>query len=122
MTASLTIPAIPDEDHAVDHGGGEEGRAEDKGACHVDAADEERTHLHARINLEDKKLSICRIHSGNTDRHGVEGVDDCEAAGALRLRRDVADVAVDPQEEADLPACAVLHGLKGGDILQGPDK
>ena len=58
MTASLTIPAIPDEDHAVDHGGGEEGRADDKGAGHADAADEVRAQLHARVNLQDEKLGI----------------------------------------------------------------
>lgn len=117
MIVFLTIPAVPDEDHAVDHGGSEEGRTDDKGAGHADAADEVRAHLHARVNLEDDKLwIILEVHFGyiscNTDRHGVEGVDDGEAAGALRLRRDVADVAVDPQEEADLPARAVLQRLR----------
>lgn len=108
---SLLIPAILDEDHAVDHGGSEEGRTDDKGAGHADAPDQVRAHLHARVNLEDDKLWIMWIisnggliqehilaicTSGSTDRHGIEGVDDGEAAGALRLRRDITDVGVNP--------------------------
>ena len=55
--------------------------------------------------------------SGNTDRHGIEGVDEGEAAGALRLRRDVADVRIDPQEETYLPARAVLQRLREEKLL-----
>ena len=61
--------------------------------------------------------------SGNTDRHGVEGVDDGEAAGPLRLRRDIAYEGVNPEEEADLPTRTVLQCLRGGEtVAQGSAK
>ena len=52
-----------------------------------------------------------QLHAG-VDSDGEEGVDEGEPPGALALRRDVADVGVDAEEEAHQPPGAVLQRLR----------
>ena len=90
-------PAILDEGHVVDHGGGGQGRAHGESAGDPDAA------LVAEVRAQ--------LHAG-VDSDGEEGVDEGEPPGALALRRDVADVGVDAEEEAHQPPGAVLQRLR----------